>query len=161
MIFGIAGMIVALVGIDQWIKYWAMTSLKEIGTIPLINGVFHLTYVENTGSAGGILAGKQIFLIGITSIMILGMAYLLIRKKIPGKFLPWVVGLIIAGGIGNLIDRVARRFVVDYLDFCWIRFPVFNFADCCVVVGIFIVAGFIFFSEQKKDPKKNPEGEGK
>lgn len=157
MIFGIAGMIAALVGVDQLIKYWAITNLKEIGTIPLINGVFHLTYVENTGSAGGILAGKQIFLIVVTSVMILGMAYLLLKKKIPGNFLPWMVGLVIAGGIGNLIDRIARRFVVDYLDFCWIGFPVFNFADCCVVIGIFVVAGFVFMAEHKK----SSEGEKK
>lgn len=73
-----------------------------------------------------------------------------IAKKIPGRFLPWMVGVVAAGGIGNLIDRIFRGFVVDYLDFCWIHYPVFNFADCCVVVGIFVIAGYVFWNEKKQ-----------
>ena len=54
-----------------------------------------------------------------------------------------MVGLVIAGGIGNLLDRIFRGFVVDYLDVCWIHYPVFNFADCCVVVGICVIAVYV------------------
>ena len=88
---------------------------------------------------------------------------LLVLKKIPGRFLPWMVGIVIAGRIGNLLDRIFRGFVVDYLDFCWIHYPVFNFADCCVVVGVFIIAGYVLWNEKKqgKMEVQPPEGKSK
>ncbi|MCI5527467.1 MAG: signal peptidase II [Oscillospiraceae bacterium] len=150
MIIGILGMMAVLIGLDQLFKYWAVIYLQPIGTVPLVSGKFHLTYVENFGAAGGILQGKQFFLILVTSVVLTGLLILLLLKKIPGRFLPWMVGVVAAGGIGNLIDRIFRGFVVDYLDFCWIHYPVFNFADCCVVVGIFVIAGYVFWNEKKQ-----------
>jgi len=148
LIIGILGMMVVLIGLDQLFKYWAVIYLQPIGT--MVSGKFHLTYVENFGAAGGILQGKQFFLILVTSVVLTGLLILLLLKKIPGRFLPWMVGVVAAGGIGNLIDRIFRGFVVDYLDFCWIHYPVFNFADCCVVVGIFVIAGYVFWNEKKQ-----------
>ena len=69
MIIGILSMITVLVGLDQLFKYWAVTYLQPVGTIPLVDGKFHLTYVENFGAAGGILQGKQILLILVTSVV--------------------------------------------------------------------------------------------
>ena len=163
MIIGILSMITVLGGLDQLFKYWAVTYLQPVGTIPLVDGKFHLTYVENFGAAGGILQGKQILLILVTSVVLAILLVLLVLKKIPGRFLPWMVGIVIAGGIGNLLDRIFRGFVVDYLDFCWIHYPVFNFADCCVVVGVFIIAGYVLWNEKKqgKMEVQPPEGKSK
>lgn len=154
LVIGILSLIVALVGVDQLFKYLVITYLEPVGSIPLIKNVFHLTYVENYGAAGGILQGKQALLIIVTTIVILALFILLILKKFPGRFFPWMVGLVVAGGIGNLCDRIFRGFVVDYLDFCWIHYPVFNFADCCVVVGVLFIAVIILRSEQKTKKSK-------
>ncbi|MDD3192285.1 MAG: signal peptidase II [Oscillospiraceae bacterium] len=160
---GILGMVAALVGLDQLFKYLTITHLQPLGSVPLIDGVFHLTYVENFGAAGGILQGKQLLLIVVTSIVLVILLAALLFKKIPGRFLPWMVGLVIAGGIGNLIDRIFRGFVVDYLDFCWIHYPVFNFADCCVVVGVLAIAVYVFWSDRKREKTapEPPKGEGR
>ncbi len=160
MVIGILSFILALVGIDQLFKYLVITYLQPVGSLPLAKGIFHLTYVENFGAAGGILQGKQILLIVVTSIVIAGLLILLILKKIPGRLLPWMLGLVIAGGIGNLLDRIFRGFVIDYLDFCWIHYPVFNFADCCVVVGVFFIAVSILRTERKQEKKDHaPKGD--
>ena len=153
MAIGIFVFIAALVGIDQLFKYLIITYLAPIGSVPLVEGIFHLTYVENFGAAGGILQGKQLFLIIVTSVVIIGLLILLILKKIPGQLLPWMLLLVVEGGIGNLLDRIFRGFVIDYLDFCWIHYPVFNFADCCVVIGVFFIGFYILRSERKQGKK--------
>ena len=141
----------------------AYNTLRVNGPLVLIKGVFELLYSENRGAAFGILQGKQILLILVTSVVLAILLVLLVLKKIPGRFLPWMVGIVIAGGIGNLLDRIFRGFVVDYLDFCWIHYPVFNFADCCVVVGVFIIAGYVLWNEKKqgKMEVQPPEGKSK
>ena len=149
--------IVILIFIDQIIKIWAMSSLMPIGTVPILNEVFHLTYIKNYGAAFSILQNKTYFLIAVTSVAICFALYLLVSKKIQNKCLITSVVLIIAGGIGNLIDRIRLGYVVDYLDFRLINFPVFNFADCCVVIGTALVLIYVFFIEPKEKKMKNTE----
>ena len=129
-----------LVGIDQLFKWLAIENLSEIATFPLIDGVFHLTYVENRGAAFGIMNGWGIALIILTTTVLIGLIWLLLKGKFKHPFLLVAITLFLGGGVGNLIDRVFRQFVVDYLDFRLINFAVFNFADCFVVVG-----GVLFF----------------
>lgn len=179
----------ALVGVDQLIKYWAVTELSQVDTIPLINGVLHLTYVENQGAAFSMLSGKQWLLILLTAVMIGIGVWLLLSGRLKGKFLMWSAGLVIAGGVGNLIDRVingfrfaepgqrltflehiGNSFVIDYIDFRAINFAIFNFADCCVVIGTILIAGYILISDSKKaraekllkaeEPPEKPNSEG-
>ena len=160
MVIGIFAMALVLVGLDQWIKMWASDYLQSVGTIPLIDGVFHLTYVENRGAVAGILQGKQIFLIVVTAVILLALAAALLLKKVPGKILPWCFGLIIGGGIGNLIDRIFLGYVVDYLQLSFFS-PVCNFADYCITIGtVLLVIYLLFFSDisdEKKNMKKSDE----
>lgn len=149
--------IVILIFADQLIKIWAMSSLMPIKTIPIFKDVFHLTYVENHGAAYSILQGKTVFLIAVTSVAIAVALYLLFSKKIQSKLLITSLVLIVSGGIGNLIDRIRLGFVVDYLDFRLINFPVFNLADCCVVVGTAFVLIYFFFIEPKEKKLENME----
>lgn len=129
-----------LVLIDQLIKLWVLASLKPVGSITVISNLFDLTYVENPGAAFGILKGETVFLSVIVTAVLLVAVIALLSGKITSKFLIWSIALVIAGGFGNLIDRVARGFVVDYLDFSALfGFPVFNFADCCVVLGTIMI----------------------
>ncbi len=142
-----------LVGVDQLSKIWALTELKEIGSIPIIENVFHLTYVENRGAAFGMLQNNQtIFIIVAIAASIYGLYYLNTRKvDLIGKS---GILLIISGAIGNLIDRVRLGFVVDYFDFRIIWEYVFNVADIFVVVGTILLCIYILFFEGKTEKQK-------
>ena len=144
--------IVLLIGIDQISKLWALSSLKEISSVPIIKNVFHLTYVENRGAAFGILQNNQsIFIIVALTASVFGLYYLHTKKvSILGKT---GIILIIAGAIGNLIDRVRLGFVVDYFDFRFIWEYVFNVADVFVVVGTIVLCIYIIFFEEEKQVK--------
>lgn len=138
-------------GIDQWIKLWAIDALAA-GPIQLIPRVLSLTYHENYGAAFGILQNKQIFLISITSLVMLCGVVLLLSGKVKRRLLLWSIALVLGGGIGNLIDRIWRGYVVDYVYFEPINFPIFNFADSCVVVGTGLIMLYILFIEDRKKP---------
>ena len=146
MILLYIGMLLLLVGLDQWTKYLAILHLKGQDNIVWWENVFELEYRENTGAAFSIMQGQSWFLIGFTSIALLLVAIFLFRSKL-GK-ISWVRvtgSLILAGGIGNLIDRIFRGFVVDFLYFSLIDFPVFNVADCCVVIGAVLLMVYVLF----------------
>ncbi len=135
-------LIIGMIVLDQVVKFWAMTSLRPLGSIPLIQDVFHLTFARNTGAAFSILRGKQVFLIMLTSLVILGLIFLMAKsiKDDGNKFMTLSLAMIIGGAIGNLIDRIRLDFVIDYLDFTLINFPIFNAADVFIVVGTGLLA---------------------
>ena len=107
--------------------------------------------MENRGAAFGIFQGR-VGLLSIVTLAVIAVAvWLLISGKIRHKLAMWSVGLIVAGGLGNLIDRIFRAFVVDYLDVSPLfHFPVFNFADCCVVIGTALMIFYILVLEPKQ-----------
>lgn len=141
--------IAILIGLDQLSKYFALNYLKEAGSIPVIQNIFHLTYVENRGAAFGMFQNNQTIFIIVALVASAFGLYYLHKKKINlvGK-----VGilLIISGAIGNLIDRVRLGFVVDYFDFRIIWEYVFNVADVFVVVGTILLCIYILFFEDKE-----------
>lgn len=150
----IAGII--LVAIDQISKVWAVNTLAGgngastgMDTIELWQGVFHLQYTANRGGAWGILSGKQGLLILITSIIIIGMLFFIrhLPKSKWGDFSRIAFVLVISGAIGNLIDRVLLNYVRDFLYFVLIDFPIFNFADILVVVGMGMLMIAMFFGD--------------
>ncbi len=143
-----------LVAIDQLVKLWTISTLKEKPAIVLWPGVFELTYVENRGAAFGILQNQQWLFTILTIAMIVGLAYVYFRLGPEKKFrLTKVCSIVVmAGAIGNLLDRVLRHFVVDTFYFKWIDFPVFNVADCYVVVfGILFCLTAFFQKELLED----------
>ena len=132
--------VLMMVIVDQAVKYWAVTMLASIGTIPLISGVLSLTYVENRGAAFSILE-KQIWLFVALAVVILcGIVYALKTDKIQAPML-----VIAAGAIGNVIDRVVNHYVVDMIQLEFIRFPIFNIADIYVCVGVALFAFYYLF----------------
>ena len=140
-----------LIVVDQVIKIWAYQSLSQIGSVLVIPHLLRLTYVENFGAAFGILQQKRWLLIGITVAVLAFLVWTLLAKKVTEKPMVWSFALIIAGGAGNLIDRMQRGFVVDYLDVSPLfSFPVFNFADCCVVIGTALMIFYILVLEPKQ-----------
>ena len=144
-----------LVALDQVTKFWAVQSLQPIKMIPVIDGVFNLRYVENTGAAFSMLQGKTLLLTVVPIAACIIMVGLLLTKRIKSRIGTWGISLILSGAIGNLIDRIWHGAVVDMFDFELINFPVFNVADICVTVGavlFFIYALFFYDSKaEKKD----------
>ena len=124
--------------IDQLIKYLITSNFSLYEEKIIINNFFSLLYVRNIGAGFSILSGEVLFLAFISLAIIIGIVYYLIKdKKI--KKLEYILYLILIGGIlGNLIDRVVRGYVVDYLSFNFFgySYPVFNFADICIVISI-------------------------
>ena len=141
--------IIALIVIDQISKYLAVNNLANIGSIPIIENIFHLTYVENRGAAFGMFQNNQIvFIIVAVVASIVGLYYIYKKKlNLLGNI---SIVLIISGAIGNLIDRVRLGFVVDYFDFRFIWDYVFNVADIFVVVGTILLCIYIIVFEKDK-----------
>lgn len=139
---------IALVFIlDQVSKYLIISNMEPYESIPVIKNVFHLTYVNNTGAAFSMLKGKTLFFTVFTSVVILVLIYSMMKFPLD-KRIRITFALIIGGGLGNLADRVRHGYVVDFIDFrVW---PVFNIADCALVVGITILAIIIALH---KDPE--------
>lgn len=137
--------IIVLLALDQITKYFSIKYLKAIVSYPVISNIFHLTYVENRGAAFGILRDRKIFFVIITIIIVTVLGFYLVKWKGKLNLFTISIAMIIAGAIGNLIDRVRFSFVVDFFDFKF--FPaVFNVADIAIVVGtgllcIYIIMG--------------------
>ena len=110
--------ILAGIVLDQLTKILASTYLMAVDTVPLINGVLHLTYVENTGAAFGMLDDQRWIFLVLSTIAIIGIVGFLFWKKPQNKLLLASLTLIVSGGIGNMIDRIALGYVIDFIDFC-------------------------------------------
>lgn len=148
--------VAALVGADHLIKAWAVEVLQPVGAMPLIPYVAELRFVLNQGMAFGLLSGKQLLLICATSVALLWVAYWLFTHC-RGKLLQRVAFiLVLGGGIGNLIDRIASGEVVDYINLLFMNFAVFNFADICVCVGVGLWVLDMFLDEYKNAPDEEP-----
>ena len=149
--FVTAALIVAL---DYGVKLWALRSLSTIDKLPIIEGVFNLRFVENTGAAFSMLSGQRVLLITLPILAVAAMIYVLATRRISSKVGSWGITLILAGAVGNLIDRIFRGAVVDMFDFELINFPVFNVADIAVTVGAVLFFIFAIFIYDDKSEKK-------
>lgn len=136
--------ICASVGIDQITKA-IVTSTMEVGeTVPVIKDVFHFTYIRNEGAAFGILSSHRWIFMTLSIVAIIAIGVYLFKFCKESFFTKIGLALIIGGGIGNMIDRIFLKYVVDMIDCRFIDFYIFNFADCCVCVGAgIVVLGFI------------------
>ncbi|MDF2566626.1 MAG: lipoprotein signal peptidase [Oscillospiraceae bacterium] len=153
MIYIALASIIALAGIDQYLKFLAVQNLSNQATVPLIKNVLHLTYLENEGAAFGSMKGQQWILIGVTLAVIAVAIFFILNRKIKNNFLLFSISIVIAGGIGNLIDRIFRHYVIDYIDVRFPHFAVFNFADCCVVVGTILILFYLLVLEPRANKK--------
>ena len=132
MIFLIAAVLVAL---DQLTKVLAVSFLKGQPSFVLWEGVFQLTYVTNKGAAFSILQNHRWVFIVVSLLAMAVLTWMLARKMFHGGLLLTSLCLILAGGVGNLIDRIALGYVVDFFDFCLINFAIFNVADVFISCG--------------------------
>ena len=145
--------VVVLLALDQLTKYLAVLHLKGKPSIPIIEGVLELDYLENRGVAFGLLQGKHVLIL-ITSIICIGIIFFfLARMPMAKRFtvLHIIFSVVIAGGIGNMIDRLVNGFVVDFISFVLIDYPIFNVADCYVVCGVIAMAIIFLFVLKEED----------
>ena len=140
-----------LVIIDRVLKVYMTNLLSGRSRVDFIPHFMHLIYVENTGASFGMFKKHTVILSIITSIVIIGMMYFIVSKKSSSKLLNAAVVLITAGGMGNLYDRIANGYVVDYLEFSFVNYAVFNFADVLVNIGAVLLFVYLVFFERKKN----------
>lgn len=142
-----------LVFLDQLSKYLIVQNMKLYDSIPIIKDIFEIHYIRNSGAAWGIFKDKQIFFyICFLFVLILGcIFYVRCVKAERFKDIRILLVLILAGGAGNFIDRVRFQYVIDFLYFKLIDFPVFNIADCYVTIGFFVMIFLLLFKYKEED----------
>lgn len=148
---------IILVGIDQLVKWWVRSSIPLGESIPFLPYVMDLTYTQNTGAAFSSFSGMTWLLTLVSLGASVVIAVLLRKDFFPGKWGKLALSLILAGAVGNLIDRALLGFVTDMFQTTFIRFAVFNVADICVVVGgILMVVYVAFLWEKDKEAGHDP-----
>lgn len=153
-----------LVVVDQLTKVIMKIWLEPISTATFIPHVVRFNYAENTGAAFSSLQNARWFFITVTTIACIAMLYFFYAKKIKSGILQTAVVFIVSGGIGNLIDRIFRGYVIDFIEPVFVDFAIFNFADCLVTVGSAIVVCYLVYdivreSKQEKLKKRSGENE--
>lgn len=148
---------VGVVILDQFTKWLAVEYLIPIGTVPIIKDALHLTYVENPGAAFGMMQNSRWIFLLVSTVAIIAIIIYLIKFAPKNKLALLSLAFILGGGIGNMIDRVALGYVVDFIDFRLINFAVFNVADSFVCVGAALLIIYVLFIEGKEN--KRPDGD--
>lgn len=149
--FMISGLLVAL---DQWVKWWIVNDLSLGETKTLIPGVLSLNYIRNTGAAWSMLEGKMWFFVIITVVAVIVVVTLMVKNRKQGnRWLLTGLSFILAGAIGNFIDRVRLGYVVDMFQTDFMNFPIFNVADMTLVCGVIFILIYIILDEKEQGKK--------
>ena len=149
------GLALALVGADQWLKFWVRGNIPLGGSLPFIPHIMELTYTQNTGAAFSFFSGMTWLLTVISLVVSIALAVMLWKRYFPGKMGNLALTLILAGAVGNLIDRLFFGFVTDMFATNFINFAVFNIADICVCCGGALLGAYVvlFWEEGKEGDK--------
>lgn len=160
----------ALLGLDQWVKWWTVSHFAAPAPSRLywtadparefLPGLVELTRVHNYGAAWSSFSGQRWLLVGVTSLILLAVLFVLIRRIVRHPLGVLAGCLILSGGLGNIIDRVRLGYVVDMFHFqFWPSYPVFNVADICVVCGAVLAAAYYLWFYEKYDREGGPHGD--
>lgn len=152
--------IAALVALDRVSKHFAVSALAGGDTYPFLFGAFRLRYVENSGAAFSIFSDNTAVLSLFTALVIVLCLFVLMTRRIKSNFSAACLIMVVAGGIGNLIDRIAEGFVVDFIEPMFINFAVFNVADCFITVGAVLLMCYeirLLFAEKKAEKSSKAE----
>ena len=157
--------IIASIGIDQIIKGIVRANMSVGETVPVIEDVFHITYIRNEGAAFGMLADHRWVFMSLSTVAIIALGVYLFKFCKETLFTKIGFALIIGGGIGNMIDRISLGYVVDFIDFRLIDFAIFNGADSfvCVGAGLLILSLILEIADEARAEKakklSSPESE--
>lgn len=177
IVYIIFSMIIVIgIVIDQISKLLAVKFLAPVGEIPIIKGVFHLTFITNDGAAFGMMDDKRWIFMIISTVAITGMALYIYFGHSGSLLAGSAIAAIVSGGIGNMIDRIFCGEVVDFINTCFVRyptslkditnfsrwqtFPVYNIADCLVCIGAatLVVALVIETVKEMREKRENSRG---
>ena len=146
-----------IVGADQLTKLLVLANIPLYSFREAIPGLFHLTYVQNFGAAFSSFQGMRWMFVALFAVLTGVLLYEYFKKPMPfSKFERWCIAAVYGGGLGNMIDRVRLGYVVDMIEVEFIRFPVFNVADCFITCGcVLLIAHLVLFNREFwKDEKK-------
>lgn len=153
-------MILLIIAFDQITKYFASLNLKNADAVGFIPGLVQFRYAENTGMAFSMLSGARWVFILVTVIACILVLYYLFSDRCKSLWLYWSLGVIVSGGIGNLIDRIKFGYVVDFIEPTFVDFAVFNIADCAVTCGAVSLIAYLVYDmiRDSKQSKENGNG---
>ena len=141
---------ILFVSADQVVKMWTVNHFSLHEGMEFMKGIVSILYVRNTGAAWGMFDGKMFFFYLITAVAVGTLLYLMFKEKGKSKLLLTAYSLILAGAVGNFIDRIRLGYVVDMFKFEFIDFPIFNVADICLTIGVIFLFYYVIFKEQSK-----------
>lgn len=148
-------LVLALLGVDQLIKYFVDLYLKGNESIVILKNILQFNYLENDGAMMGFMSGQTTVMTVLAVVCVIVMLAVVFSGMIKDRIDYWCVLFMIAGGLGNIIDRVFRGFVIDYIEVLFVDFYIFNFADCLITVASFalIIYQFYLIYKDSKDKK--------
>lgn len=153
-------LLAACIAGDQLLKYWVVRHLEIGQSAAFLSGLVRLTRLHNTGAAWGSFSGSTALLTAVTAVLLVAVAWLVLKKVIRHPLGLCAAMLVLGGGIGNMIDRICRGYVVDMFDLEFMSYPIFNLADCFVVVGVILGAVYYLWFYDKYDGRKAKHDDG-
>ena len=148
---------VILVVVDQAVKFWVRANIPLGESIPFLPHIMDLTYTQNTGAAFSILREHTWLLTLLSAVLVVIVALLVAKRFIAGRLGLVAATLVLAGGIGNLIDRVALGYVTDMFQTTFMDFAIFNVADSCLTIGVVLLVVYVLFFYDKLHKKEAPK----
>lgn len=135
--------------LDQWTKFYIKTTMLPGMSIPVVDNIFHITYVLNPGAAFGILEHQTAFFVIVAICVLIATVYFYRFIAVKHQMLRAGIALMAGGAVGNVIDRIKTGYVVDFFDFrIW---PVFNIADIAIVTGVSFIIFYLLYFSQKEE----------
>ncbi len=153
-------LLAACIAGDQLLKYWVVRHLEIGQSAAFLPGLVRLTRLHNTGAAWGSFSGSTALLTAVTAVLLVAVAWLVLKKVVRHPLGLCAAMLVLGGGIGNMIDRICRGYVVDMFDLEFMSYPIFNLADCFVVVGVILGAVYYLWFYDKYDGRKAKHDDG-
>lgn len=146
--------VLSLLGIDQLIKYYVDLYLKNRPAVTVIKNVLQFNYLENDGAMMGFMGGKTALMTVLAVICVVVMLVVIFSGIIKDRVDYWCCLFMIAGGLGNIIDRIFRGYVIDYIEVLFVDFYIFNFADCLITCSAFVLIFYQIYLILKENKMK-------
>lgn len=152
---------IVLLAADQCLKLWVTANIPLGEAKEFLPGVMELRTVHNYGAAWSSFSGMRWLLLGVTCAIVIAVLYVLVKRIVRHPLGVWAGTAIIAGGLGNILDRLRLGYVVDMFNLEFMNYPVFNLADVWIVLGTIAAAVYYLWFYEKYDGKDKPHGEAK
>ena len=152
----------AVFSADRLVKYWCVRVLKPLHSLPVLEGILSFTYVENTGAAFSMLSGRRWLLVLLALASLALIVGLFFSRAYAHPLMDTALALVAGGAIGNLADRIRVGYVVDFIELRFVRFAIFNVADCAITVGaglMLLYAALMLREELAEADRQKNQGE--